>query len=46
LYCKVLGIVATLVSLIDSLGGAVRKLSNKRKQNPISEKAWHRCFAQ
>jgi len=29
-YCTVLGIVATVVSLIDSLGEAVRNLSNRR----------------
>jgi len=29
-YCTVLGIVVELVSLINSLGGAQRKLSNKR----------------
>jgi len=31
-YCAVLGIVANVVSLIDSLGGAVRTVSNKKKQ--------------
>jgi len=32
------GIVTIVVSLIDSLGGTVPKLSNKRKQHSIMEK--------
>ena len=32
-YCIVLGIVATVVSLIDNLGGAVNKMSTKRNSN-------------
>jgi len=38
-YCKVLGIVATVVSLINSHGGAVRELPNKT--NRIS--LWKKC---
>jgi len=34
-YCTVLAIVATVVSLIDILGGAVRKLSKKRSSIPL-----------
>jgi len=45
-YCTVLGIVANVVSLIDSLGGGVRTLSNKKKQYPITKKVWWRCFVQ
>jgi len=45
-YCTVLGIVANVVSLIDSLGGGVRTLSNKKKQYPITKKLWHHCFIQ
>ena len=33
-YCTALGVVATVVSLTDSLGGAVCKLSNKRSSIP------------
>jgi len=42
LTVAVLGIIATAVSLIDSFGGAVRKLSNERSSIPIMEKVWHR----
>jgi len=38
LYCTIIGIVATVVSLINSLGGAVRKLSNIRSNIPLCEK--------
>ena len=31
-YCAALGIVVNVVSLIDSIGGAVRTVSNKKKQ--------------
>jgi len=40
LYCAVLVIVATVVSLIDSLGGVVRKLSNKRRNIPLDGKKY------
>jgi len=45
-YCTVLGIVANVVSLINSVCGAVRTLSNKKKQYPITKKLWHHCFIQ
>jgi len=38
-----LGIVATVVILIDSLGGAVRKLLNKISSIPIMDIVRHRC---
>jgi len=36
--CSVLGIVATVVSLIDSLGGAVRESSDRRSIIPLWKK--------
>jgi len=39
-YCTVLGIVANVVSLINSVGGAERTLLNKKKQYPITKKVW------
>jgi len=38
IYCAVLGIVANVVSLIDSLGGAMRTVSNKRSRIPFWKK--------
>ena len=37
-YCTLLGVVATVVSFIDSLGEAVRKLSDKRSSIPLWKK--------
>jgi len=36
--CTILGIFGTVVSVIDSLDGAVRKLSNKRSSIPLWKK--------
>jgi len=44
--CTVLRIIATVVSLIDSFVGAVRKVSNKGRSFSLWKKyGWHRCFA-
>jgi len=39
-----MGIVVTLVSLIDSFVGAERKLSNKRGSIPLWKKVWMASF--